>query len=273
MTKNIAVLLTCHNRREKTLACLRSLFNCPITEGHAIDVFLVDDGSTDNTAAAVKQNFQAVNIIPGNGKLFWNRGMHLAWQTAAQQRAFDFYLWLNDDVELFPAAIDDLLKCCPENNSIVVGTMCSRLEETPTYGGRKSNRELIHPNGNPQICDEFNGNLVLIPDAVYKQIGNLDPIFIHSIGDYDYALRAKQKGIRSYITPNYLGYCEKHESLAGWCVPEVPLIHRIKILYTPRANSHPIYFFRFEHRHFGLMIAIKHFLSIHLRAFIPQLWK
>ena len=42
----IAAILTCHNRKEKTLACLHSLFSIIST----IDVFLVDDGSTDGTS-------------------------------------------------------------------------------------------------------------------------------------------------------------------------------------------------------------------------------
>ena len=50
-TKNIAVLITCYNRKDKTLLCLESLFK---QQGLGIDfslaVFLVDDGSTDGTA-------------------------------------------------------------------------------------------------------------------------------------------------------------------------------------------------------------------------------
>ena len=46
----IAVLLTCHNRKEKTVACLTELYNCTIPANYAFEVFLVDDGSTDGTA-------------------------------------------------------------------------------------------------------------------------------------------------------------------------------------------------------------------------------
>ena len=67
MNNKIAVLITCHNRREKTIACLQFLYNCDLPENHELEVFLVDDGSIDGTGEAVKNNFQQVNVIEGNG--------------------------------------------------------------------------------------------------------------------------------------------------------------------------------------------------------------
>jgi hypothetical protein len=79
----IAVIMTAHNRREKTLACLRSLMAA--TE-HATDVayhvFLVDDGSTDGTSEAVAALALPLTIIRGDGDLYWNRGMVRAWESA-----------------------------------------------------------------------------------------------------------------------------------------------------------------------------------------------
>ena len=59
----IAVLLTCFNRKEKTLSCLAGLYesqrvyyernSSPIE----LEVFLTDDGCTDGTAQAVKASF------------------------------------------------------------------------------------------------------------------------------------------------------------------------------------------------------------------------
>lgn len=272
MSKQIAVLMTCHNRREKTLNCLRSLFNCSLPEEYAFDVFLVDDGSTDNTATAVKQNFSAVNIITGNGKLYWNRGMHLAWTTAAKKQDYDFYLWLNDDVILFPGALKGLFDVSLGEDVIVVGSMCTKDERDLSYGGRNIAGNLLTPNGSVQQCFTFNGNLVLIPQKVFIQLGPLDPLFLHSIGDFDYALRAKKKGIKCFLLPAYSGYCEKHPTHATWCLPEVPFFKRLKALYTPLANSQPYYYFRFELRHYGIVTALKHFITIHLRVSFPKLW-
>ena len=50
----LAVLLTCHNRKDKTLACLESFYLAEKPVGYTFDIFLVDDGSTDGTNNAVK---------------------------------------------------------------------------------------------------------------------------------------------------------------------------------------------------------------------------
>ena len=56
---SIAALITCHNRCEKTKRCLTSLLS---VLPH-IDVYLVDDGSTDGTSEMVKTLFPRVNVI------------------------------------------------------------------------------------------------------------------------------------------------------------------------------------------------------------------
>lgn len=50
----------------------------------------------------------------------------------------------------------------------------------------------IIPNGKLQLCEYFNGNIVLIPQAVYSVVGMNNPSYSHSIGDFDYGLRAKK---------------------------------------------------------------------------------
>ena len=273
MSKTIAVLLTCHNRREKTVRCLQSLSRCSLPKNYSLEVFLVDDGSSDDTSQAVTKEFPLVHIIAGNGQLYWNRGMHLAWETAAKSGNFDFYLWLNDDVELFPDAIVNLIETSSKEIEIAVGMMQARNEIKATYGGRDNKGNIISPAKEVQICRIFNGNLVLVPSKVFLQIGNLDSFFRHSMGDYDYAFRAKKKNINSYVAPNYSGYCDHNTTLPHWCVPEVPFFKRIKSLYSPLGNSHPYYYFKYTLRHYGIFIAIKHFFSIHLRLVYPRLWK
>ena len=65
MKMQLAVLLTCFNRKATTLRCLEQLNKQNITA--SMDVFLCDDGSTDGTSDAIKKLFPQVYIIKGSG--------------------------------------------------------------------------------------------------------------------------------------------------------------------------------------------------------------
>lgn len=274
MNKKIAVLITCHNRREKTISCLKYLYNCNIPVNHKLDVFLVDDGSSDDTASEVKERFSLVNIIPGNGKLFWNRGMYLAWKTAAQSNDFDFYLWLNDDTLLIEDALKVMLEYSEtkDNKKILVGATCSEIKSIVTYGGFSSPDIRLDPNGKWQDCDFFNGNIVLIPAYVFRNVGFLDKNFRHNLGDIDYGMRATKLGFVHSLSPYCLGTCEAHETEPIWRNRSVTIFKRLSNLYSPLGNN-PFENFIFERRHSGLILAILRFFSYHVRAVLPQLWK
>jgi GT2 family glycosyltransferase len=255
------------------LNCLKALFiQNGINEKFAIEVFLVDDGCTDGTPEAIMLNFPQVTIIQGNGSLYWNRGMHLAWETAASTINFDFYLWLNDDTFLYDNAILTLL----QNNyptSIITGTSQSQINYNPTYGGYITiSKNLISPNGSYQKCDYTNGNCVLVPRYVYEKGGNLDLIFHHALGDFDYSLRARKMGIEIYVAPQFIGFCENHEYIPKWRSNSLNFINRLKNLYTPLSGCFPPEYFIFDKRHNGILMAYVHFFSIHLRCFFPKLW-
>lgn len=270
--KRIAVLITCHNRKIKTMACLKSLFQCTLPAEHSIEVFLVDDGSTDGTSNAIKENFSQVRIISGSGNLYWNRGMHLAWKTAAEND-FDYYLWLNDDTYIFKDTLLVLLSTAnsTENISIIIATTCT-ASGVITYGGRDLKHKLIHPQKVPTQVAILNGNCVLVPNYVYQKLGNLDPLFHHAIGDFDYGLRAGRLGIKLFIAPGFLANCELNESIPQWRSSSVPLLKRIVSLYSPAGRCNPKELFHYDLRHANIFIAVMHLFSLHLRMLIPGLW-
>lgn len=271
----IAVLLTCHNRKDKTLQCLQALYEqLGLEIDFSFEVFLVDDASADGTAEAIKFQFPRVTVVTGTGDLYWNRGMHLAWKTAANTKDFDYYLWLNDDTFLFENAIQLLLRGAQISNdkSLICGSTLSLETNTISYGGFSKDSKMLIPNGKLQEVFAINGNCVLIPKFVYKTIGILDKRFPHAIGDFEYGLRVRKYQLSSYIAENFIGSCEGSERLPLWCSPSVSLKKRIQNLYSPLGNSHPYYYYLFEYEYYGVLRAVKHFLTIHLRLLFPTLW-
>lgn len=268
----IAVLLTCHNRCKKTIACLHSLFQCRLPNDFELEVFLVDDGSTDGTAKLVRQRFPKVNIITGDGNLYWNRGMHLAWSYASEKK-FNFYLWLNDDTFLKEKALSIILNDSKlrNNQSIICGICQSKVTGEISYGGyEKSTHKIISPNGQLQQCYFFNGNVVLIPQIIFETIGNLDPFFQHGFGDFDYGLRAIKKNISSWVTSEIIGFCDDNE-ISKWSNPRYSFFNRLMNFYTPLGMP-PFQHFVYAKRHWGLFKAIKDLFSQHLRLIYPSFW-
>ncbi|WP_052257254.1 glycosyltransferase family 2 protein [Flavobacterium sp. AED] len=236
----IAVLLTCHNRKEKSLQCLKALYEQQgLVVDFKLEVFLVDDGSTDGTALATKNQFPSVNVIQGNGNLYWNQGMRLAWKTAAATKDYDFYFWLNDDTLLDINALVNLIETYNlatslDQKEVIITAACRTALEYDifSYGGRIETGPVV-PNGSPQRCKYINGNAVLISKAIYKELGNLCNDYTHGMGDFDYGLRALKADFGCYTTSDYVATCPPNEGIPGWCNPNFPLKKRWKLLHSP----------------------------------------
>ena len=263
--KKVAVLLTCFSRKAITLRCLRRLFELNQT----VDVFLVDDNSSDGTSSAVLSEFPHVRVILGSGDLFWNRGMHLAW-THASHGEYSYFLWLNDDVVLYDNCFSELIACSILGNdtTIISGIIESHDQKQVLYGGTDTRKRLLLPNETLQPVTNMNGNVVLIPVSVFVVLGNLDPYFHHDLGDVDYGLRAQQKGIQVLTTRVAVGSCERNDvcRVRAW---NATLRERFKKLYSP-LGQHPRINFYFRRRHYSIWNALAYFVFIHGINILPD---
>lgn len=247
-TPRIAVLITCFNRKQKTVACIDAVLAQSAFGAATFDFYVTDDASDDGTAELLLARYPTIRLIRGNGALFWNGGMRLAWQQASKWR-HDFYLWLNDDTFLYRDAVQSMLDAYTSGlklngrAGIIVGATEDHAGHASYGGERQKNRWLfpltlttMEPNGRLQACDTFNGNCVLVPLAAAETLGNLDGGFVHAMGDTDYGLRARRRGVPMWLAPSFVGQCV-NDNLPGMVngCGRPSLLQRWKSMFAPKA--------------------------------------
>jgi GT2 family glycosyltransferase len=219
MGPRIAVLMTCHNRKQKTLRALATLRRQRGLPPEAVlTVHLVDAGSRDGTAEAVACHHPDVDVVAARDDVFWGEGMRIASRRCGP---FDYQLWLNDDVSLDEDALAMLLETSRSLGDVAVVAGATRSSDGTriTYSGlrraagpawtpRHMWTPLLEPSGVAQPMDTCHGNVVLVPEAVHRTVGDIDAAFPHNMGDWDFALRARRAGFGVYLAPRPAGMCD-----------------------------------------------------------------
>lgn len=268
MTK-IAVILTCHNRCKVTLQCLERLYSIM----REIDVYCVDDASTDGTAELISKNFPQVKLINGSGELFWCRGMNLAWKAAVRNGEYDYYFWLNDDLVLYENAFSELLECSKiqEGKAVVTGLVQEKSTHDAVYGGTSFDGKLIFANGEMQNVKNMNGNFVLVSKNIVEKIGTFDEVYHHDLGDVDYGMTAREAGFNVVSSRCYIGCTDaalksKNERIRLY---GVNIVKRFKKLYSP-LGSNPFITFHFKKKHENILSAVAFFIYVHVINVLPD---
>ncbi|MCG5516392.1 MULTISPECIES: glycosyltransferase family 2 protein [unclassified Ectothiorhodospira] len=221
----IETLATCHNRREKTLQALADLHAQELPEGVTIGHTIVEDGSTDGTSEAVREAFPEVEIIHGDGGLFWAGGMRYGWNESVNGKSFDYLLVYNDDVKLNFDTIARLLKASNtylgdggSGAHVVVGSFMDNKGDISYGGVIRSSR--LHPLRFKQakppaeryaLADTTNMNACLISKEALDCVGFLSEYFIHTGADYDYGLKLRAHGGSVVMAPGCIGVCNRNE--------------------------------------------------------------
>jgi GT2 family glycosyltransferase len=255
----LAILVTCFNRVATTLKGLAALHSAldPIPE-LSYTIFLVDDGSTDGTGAAVRAAYPDINVIEGTGSLFWNGGMCRAYDAARQHGSFEAYLLFNDDVVAKPDGVAAMFSDFAEANAtgpaIVVGSTLSPDGSQITYSGSRRIPSILQPracqqvfpDGSLRAVDMPNGNFVLVPGHFFDEIGGLDPGYIHNHGDIDLGLVAKNRGVAVVLARSPIGICETNPMISD-IFKHASIAKRWKMLQHPLKRPHDYSHFLLKH--------------------------
>jgi GT2 family glycosyltransferase len=217
---NIIALTTCHNRCDLTIRALKSILEQELPTDCNLNICLVDDGSKDGTTKAIQKEFPCVEIIQGDGNLYWAGGMRFGWDNLVKHKTFDYLLVFNDDVELYANAITNLIKTAKLLNDngyqkyCVVGAFKDSNSGKTTYSSLVRSSfwhplrfRKIDPSESIQFGDTLNMNFALISSSALNSTGFLSPEFRHAQADYDFGLRLKSSGGFVVLAPNYVGEC------------------------------------------------------------------
>lgn len=257
----IWVVMACHDRRDVTLRCLRSLAAQSAHGWSMARVVLVDDGSTDGTTDAVRERFPDVVVSSHPpGDLYWGGAMRIGADLAISRGA-DVLWMVNDDVEFDPDALDRLLDVARTWSDgrgaqpWVIGSTRSPTDGSTTYGGWSREgrvfvrvRRLDAP-ATPTRCATTSFNSILIPVDQYRALGGFDPHFPHVRSDHDLGYRATRAGYELVIAPGHVGTCASNPP-SPWQDPSARWrdrwrdVHSAK-WYPPRQSL------RYTLRHYG----------------------
>jgi N-acetylglucosaminyl-diphospho-decaprenol L-rhamnosyltransferase len=213
---DLSVIVVNWNTRPLLDACLQSVEAA--RQDLALQLLVVDNGSTDGSPDFVREHYPAVELIANAG----NRG-YAAANNQAIERARGRYLFLlNSDAEVEATALGALLAYADDHaRAGVLGpkllnpdgslqpsggrfptpasTLASlfgfdRLTGRPRYGTRRD-------YDRPAEVDEVSGAAMLIRRAVIDQVGGLDDGFAWGYEDVDFCLRAQRAGWQVHYVP------------------------------------------------------------------------
>ena len=215
----VEIVTPVHNRKALTLGCLRSIAALDQT-GIDVHVVVVDDGSTDGTAEAIAAEHPDVEVIRGDGTLWFTEGTNVGVRSALARQP-DFVLMINDDQVFDPRCLRVMVETARAYPRTVVGALLflwdtpDRLFQTaPVWDTWRGGwRHWYHQSSRtvpdrPWTVDLIVGNCVLVPADALRECGLMDARRFPHFGDAEFTPRLRKAGWRLVIDPRAHVRCQ-----------------------------------------------------------------
>lgn len=209
---HVEIVSPVFNRRDITLQCLRSLARID-RENLKIGITIVDDGSTDGTSEAIAAQFPEVEIVRGDGSLWFAGGSNRGFENALTKKP-NYVLLINNDTIFDSQFLQRLIDTAEKNPRSAVGGLLL-LWDTPHkvfqvapqfdvwYGGwRHLHQQTIWtmPDA-PFEVHAIAGNCILFPAEVFAELGFFDEKRFPHYADAEFTPRLRRNGWRLLIEP------------------------------------------------------------------------
>jgi GT2 family glycosyltransferase len=204
----VSVIIPVHNQIEYTYRCLKSIAgNAPSAP---FEVIVVDDASTDDTRR-ILGNVEGARVIVNER----NAGFIRSCNAGAKAAKGAYLHFLNNDTEVLPGWLDELVKTFGEHTSVgIAGSMLvypnGRLQEAGAIIWR-DNAAWNYGRGDHPDKPEYNyvreadyisGASIMIPAALFSELGGFDETYLPAYcEDADLALKVRKKGLKTLYQP------------------------------------------------------------------------
>ena len=225
----INVIIPIHNRVNYTISCIESLKKQDCIND--LNIFLVNDGSTDQTTEIVNKKFPDVKILEGNGSLFWGGAVNYGIKNVLKFcKKNDWILLVNNDIELKSDAISNLIKKSEANNrKAVLGALsvCFKDKETIIKSGTIVKSWFLNitshqfiglklksiKSDKPIKVDFLTGRCLLHPVEIFEKVGNYDSKkFPHYGADDEFSMRIKNFGYSAILCPSSIIFLKENNT-------------------------------------------------------------
>lgn len=217
----VHALMPVHNRMEYTRECLRCFEQQDYPH---INVVVIDDGSTDGTAAMLHREFPRVTVLRGNGKLWWTgsmwRGVEHVQRVAHRD---DYVLCINNDTTFDKDYVSTLVRVSREHGGALVGSLLRswtdrslisigpviawRDAEVSELATKTVDAERLCAQETIETLDALPGRGTLVPLRVFRRVGNFRRWLLpHYAADYEFSARAKRRGEKLVLSTRAVVY-------------------------------------------------------------------
>ena len=249
----IFAVVPVHNGIAQTLRCLESLHS----SSPAPRVVVVDDGSTDGTAATIRRAFPQTVVLPGDGELWWGGATNLGVEHALANGA-DYVLTCNNDGVVAPGAVRRLLATARGVPHSLVGARRNDLADPQTVWSdgwmfpRQGSRLVLPATAQPDTptrIDATGANLLLIPAQCFAQVGCFAAdVLPQCYCDWDFQLRAARHGWSVYCEPRAVVFVDR-TTTSPVASRATGAAQAAFLLTSTRSSYQPVYLSRFLARH------------------------
>lgn len=244
---HVVVVILNWNGKRDTLECLSSVraINYP-----SFEIVVVDNGSTDDSVAAIKAHFPGISVIETGENLGYAGGNNAGMRYAIQQGA-DYVLLLNNDTVVDRSVLTALTRAAAKIGGDAILAAQIYFYSDPDriwYAGARIVRETATtyhegyravdgaaPHVDMVETGYASGCAFFIGTSLLARIGLFDERFFLLYEETDLCSRAERVGVKSYVVPDARVWHKISVSFGGMESPTYMYFHfRNRLLWAEK---------------------------------------